>query len=56
MGEVEICQEDVIVVRVGVLNAKTQVGDGSRIGAAWSKALLFRADVFFLLLCNPLLG
>ena len=32
-------------MRVGVLNADTQVGDGSGAGAAWAKSLLFRADM-----------
>ena len=46
LGEIEVCQENVLIVRVGVLNAYAQVGDGSRTESTWLEALLFRADDF----------
>ena len=34
------------IVRVGILDAETRVGDGSGAVTLWAKALLFRADDF----------
>jgi len=45
LGEVEVCQQDVLVVRV-VSSIQTHAGEGSGTKTAWAKALLFRADDF----------